>query len=113
MKKSLHQILIFCLALGFYSSVVANENESSDSLFERPVFLTVGEKPMNEDGQIMYPSPAVFDIDNDGKKELVLGSIFGGVFSCEDESTVTGKHDWAAPEPVNTTDGKPLRLNNW
>lgn len=82
-------------------------------MFDAPVVLRVDDKPLNEDGEIMYPSPAIFDVDNDGKNELVIGSIFGAVHVCENQSDSSGEPVWSAPKPLNTKNKKPLSLNNW
>ena len=73
------------------------QGQDSKSRFEEPVFLKVGDSPMNEDGSMMYPSPAIFDVDNDGQDELVVGTIFGGVFACENENTGKGDPQWSEP----------------
>ena len=75
--------------------------------------IMISDKALNKDGGMMYPSPAILDIDRDGQNELVIGTIFGGVFACENENTESGDPVWGKPQPVKTADGKPLKLNNW
>ncbi len=87
--------------------------QEGESMFDAPVVLKVGDKPLNADGEIMYPSPAIFDIDNDGKDELVIGSIFGSVHACENESDSSGEPVWSEPKVVKTNKNEPLELNNW
>lgn len=87
--------------------------QEGKSMFDAPVVLKAGDQPINANGRIMYPSPAIFDVDNDGKDELVIGSIFGSVHACENESDSSGEPSWSAPEAVNTSDNEPLELNNW
>ena len=49
--------------------------------FEAPVMLRAGDKPFNDVDFMMFPSPAVFDIDQDGVDELVSIDVsFSGVF---------------------------------
>ena len=91
---------------------VLNAQEST-SQFEDPVFLKVDDAPMNEDGAMMYPSPAMFDVDSDGQVELVIGTIFGGVFACENTAEAGQEPVWSAPVAVETAEGEPLNLNNW
>jgi len=82
--------------------------------FEAPVMLRAGDKPFNDVDFMMFPSPAVFDIDQDDVDELVIGSLFGYIFVCEKSSIdLVGEPVWAMPVQVNAADGKPLRLNNW
>ncbi|MEM7456467.1 MAG: hypothetical protein AAF456_19130 [Planctomycetota bacterium] len=96
--------------------LVASSHSAADetgNIFAAPELLMIEDAPMNESGEIMYPSPAVFDIDNDGDDELVIGSIFGGVWACENKSSSGGDPVWDQPVPVTATDGSPLELNNW
>jgi len=92
------------------SSTLAQE---VDSTFDEPVFLKVGDAPMNEDGKMMYPSPVIMDVDNDGQNELVIGTIFGAVYACENSNSGSGDPVWEAPVSVSTVDDVPLKLNNW
>lgn len=100
------------LLSAFFSSTLYAQDKD-EGIFAEPIILKVGEELMNESGQIMYPSPAVFDIDNDGKDELVIGSIFGSVHACENENNGPGDPVWSAPKAVNTLNNEPLALNNW
>lgn len=94
-------------------TVMAANAQESTGQFEDPVFLQVGDAPMNEDGSMMYPSPALMDVDNDGDNELVIGTIFGQVFACENTGEDGQDPVWSAPTAVNTVNGEPLKLNNW
>ena len=68
---------------------------------------------MNQSGKMSLPSPAIFDVDQDGKAELVIGTIRGDVFACETSNDDKGDTVWSAPASVKTEDGKPLRMSNW
>jgi len=102
-------VTALCL-LGFGLVTVAAAQETE---FAQPELLRVDGQPMNADGKMMYPSPVVFDIDGDGNDELVIGTIFGAVYACENSNKGPGDPQWQAPQSVNTDDGKPLKLNNW
>lgn len=103
------------LAIGVALMLVGVEGfgHEDPALFCEPNLVYAGKEPLNADARIMYPSPAVFDIDQDGKDELVIGSIFGGLYSCEDMSDAEGIHRWGVPVRVLTVDGEPIQLNNW
>ena len=73
--------------------------------------LMAGDEPMKAGHS--YPSPAVFDVDNDGVDEMVLGEIMGTVSYCENERKSGGDPVWSAVAPVLAADGEPLKLNNW
>ncbi len=97
------------------SDTIANDDKVADTgvLLGEPELLMVGDEPLNEDGQMMHPSPAIFDVDNDGANELVIGTIFGGVYASENTNDETGDPVWTEPVVVNTADGEPLKLHNW
>ena len=84
--------------------------EFENPIFEAPVMLMAANEPMKASS--MYASPVVFDIDNDGREEMVLGDIRGNVQYCKNEAE-TGEPVWGAVQSVETADGKPLELNNW
>lgn len=92
------------------ASCVAGEPEDK---FEAPVCLKVGDDPINQTGRLMYPSPAIFDVDNDGQDELVIGTIFGRLVFSKNTNASAGDPVWSEPEPIETTEGEPLKLNNW
>lgn len=102
--------LIGCWVLLFCGVTSA---QTSSSGFGEPELLYVGDKPMNANGGMMYPSPAIFDIDNDGQDELVIGTIFGGVYYCENANQGSGDPVWEEPIQVRTADNELLELNNW
>ena len=52
----------------------------------------VAGKPLNSTARKMYPSPAIFDVDNDGKMELVVSDIFGSLTIYENQN-LFGKGD--------------------
>jgi len=56
----------------------------------------------------LYPSPVLFDIDRDGKADLLIGDLIGNV-------TVARRTDdgFAAEQKLLDRDGKPLRFHNW
>ena len=83
----------------------------NNPIFESPEMIMGAGKPLASD--ILYPSPAIFDIDNDGKNEMIVGSIFGAIAAAENEADENGEPVWAACQPVNSTKGEPLKLNNW
>ena len=86
----------------------------TNKYFEAPVRLMVGEQPLNRAAKQMYPSPAMFDIDNDGHVELVVGDIFGTLNVYENKN-VSGKGDpiWSSHTPLKTAKGKKIKVSNW
>ncbi len=75
-------------------------------LFKAPVQLMAGDAELGR--RKMYPSPASFDVDGDGIKDLVLGGLSGRVTWSRRTA------DGLGPEkPMERTDGKQLDFNNW
>lgn len=74
----------------------------------------VGDEPLNTTAKQMYPSPAIYDVDNDGKVELIVGDIFGSLNIYENEND-TGKGDpvWSRHAPLKTAAGKAIKVSNW
>jgi len=93
------------LLSGLSSAILA---DSPKDLFEAPVALKTKDSLLNADGEMLHASPAMFDIDRDGKDELVIGTIFGAIYACENEGTTDGETVWSSPEPVESTGGEPL-----
>ena len=86
--------------------------EFDSKWFEAPARLTVKGKPLNSFAKKLYPSPAIFDIDNDGQDELVVGDIFGSLNIYE---STDSKDDltWQAHRSLKNSDGKAIKVNNW
>ncbi len=82
--------------------------------FEAPIRLRVGNEPLNKAAGQMYPSPAVYDVDNDGKVELVVGDISGRIYVYENKNN-TGKGDplWSDHAALKTAKGKNIKVSNW
>ncbi len=85
-----------------------------NKFFDAPVRLMVGKEPLNLQASQMYPSPAMFDVDNDGDVELVVGDIFGSLNVYENENA-TGKGDpvWAKHVALANGEKKAIKVSNW
>ena len=116
--KSLLKMLTLVLLCGGTISVFANETEDSDSAkndsaklefkFEAPVELLADGESIKGTG---YPSPTLYDIDNDGRSELIVGDIMGNIFTCN-KSSESSVSKWDEMENLEAN-GKPVKLNNW
>jgi hypothetical protein len=87
--------------------VLAQDGDASDR-FEEPVELLTNGASIDS---VMYPSPTLYDLDGDGKRELVIGDIFGSIHSCIKSDGKTNA--WGEMVKLKSVDGKPLQLNNW
>ena len=82
--------------------------------FEAPFRLRVGDQPLNSVAKQMYPSPAMFDIDNDGDVELIVGDIFGRLNVYENKNDSDGSDPiWSSHTPLKTAGGKVIKVSNW
>jgi len=61
--------------------------------------------------KILYPSPVLFDLDGDQKRDLVIGDLFGHIKAAAPDDSGNDL-TWSALTPIQA-DGKPLKLNNW
>ncbi len=88
--------------------------EFNNKLFHAPEMIMVGELPLNKKARQMYPSPVMFDVDNDSRVELVVGDIFGSLNVYENRNeSATGDPVWSKHVPLESTDGQPIKVSNW
>ena len=80
--------------------------------FEAPIRLMVGSSPLNTAARQMYPSPAVYDVDHDGKSELIVGDIFGSLNVYENQSD-KGDPVWSEHTALKSSNGKAIKVSNW
>ncbi len=85
----------------------------SNRHFSSVTQLMVGEKPLNTKARQMYPSPAMFDVDNDGQDELIVGDIFGSLNVYENENEGNGDPVWSEFTSLKSTDGDKIKVSNW
>jgi len=104
-------VLVWTAAFSIGAGAFAQEAKGV-AQFDAPEMLYVGETPLNQDADQMYPSPAMFDIDNDGKIELVVGDIFGSLNVYENMAE-EGDPKWKAHWPLKTGNGDTIKVSNW
>lgn len=80
--------------------------DNSESRFETPVELTTEGQPFKG---ILYPSPVIYDIDRDGKKELAIGDLWGRIRVAEFGAD---RHSFGPASNLKVND-EVLKLNNW
>src|SRR5262245_55591646 len=79
--------------------------------FDAPKMLKTGDTPIGNTlnkRERIYPSPALYDIDADGVKDLVIGDLFGNLTWCKG-----GKESFGEEKILNAADGQPLKFHNW
>lgn len=81
---------------------------NEEQLFASPVRLMAGEKYMG--AKRLYPSPVFHDVNGDGKLDVVVGDLWGGLTV----ALRTGDGmEFAAEKELENADGQPLKFNNW
>ena len=90
-----------------------DDAEFTNKHFEAPFRLMVDDDPLNTSANQMYPSPAMFDVDNDGQLELVVGDIFGSINVYENKNDSGGDPVWSPFEPLKSADGEKIKVSNW
>lgn len=78
--------------------------------FAPPVAIQAGEVPLGS--KRLYPSPALHDMDGDGKPEIVIGDLWGKL-SVAQRLEGGGVPKYAEDKPLLGRDGKPLDFKNW
>lgn len=96
---------------------ISTDNEEivfASKQFDAPEMIMVGQLPLNSKAKQMYPSPVMFDVDNDNRVELIVGDIFGSLNVYENQNeSATGNPVWADHVPLESTEGKPIKVSNW
>jgi hypothetical protein len=94
-------------------TVAKAQPEFVNATFEAPFRLMVGNRPLNTAAKQMYPSPAMFDVDHDGKSELVIGDIFGSLNVYENQNDADGDPVWSSHHALTSTTGDAIKVSNW
>ena len=103
--------MIVAISLLFVAPSLAALDLSQEAQFAAPVRLLAAGAPVNHVEEMPYPSPVVFDIDRDGKRELICGDLWGYLWVYENEGQEGDLH-WSAPRKL-TADGEVLKVPNW
>ncbi len=114
-QQFLYCVLVCALATGLVSGFandLAAQEVGERAEFGEPEMLYVGAVPLNLKAEQMYPSPAMFDIDGDGRDELVVGDIFGSLNIYENEAK-TGDPKWSEFRALKSVDGEAIKVSNW
>ncbi len=89
-------------------------NGAAADLFEAPVRVMAQDDFLNADGKTRFLSPALHDLDGDGREELVLGSLMGRLVVHRDlNASGDGDRAWGPPERFLGHSGEPIRTSNW
>ncbi len=94
------------LVLPIASSVEGDTIPTAE--FAAPMQLTAEGEPIRK---YRYPSPTLYDVDNDGRRELVIGDLFGRVVAADPDGRGTDG-EWHGLKPLEA-EGEELLLNNW
>lgn len=79
--------------------------------FDAPVQVKAGDSFVGHQlnkADRLYPSPALHDLDGDGKLDMVIGDLRGTL-----TVTTRTKDGWGEEKVLNGADGKPLKFSNW
>ena len=89
-------------------------------LFEAPVRLMVNDLPLNADKEVTNIAPTLYDVDGDGKPELITGGVSGelGIHRSEKvskaaDSTSNSDPVWGPREVFEDASGEAITLTNW
>ena len=77
--------------------------------FDAPVRITAGGDNFSE---VLYPSPVLFDVNEDGQRDLVIGDLWGRLLIAQRLSGDPSA-GWGPAANINATDGQPIKFSNW
>jgi hypothetical protein len=60
----------------------------------------------------LFPSPVLFDLDGDGRAEMVVGDLVGKLLVSR-RASGDDPLAWTVAEPLRGADGNPLVFHNW
>ena len=96
------------------SIAIPKKDSSGSSIFESHVCLEVDGVPLNKAAKTRFPSPGIFDVDDDGKAELVIGSLMGSVNVYENlNNSGSGDPVWGSRKSLKNAKGRQIRTSNW
>ena len=85
--------------------------EQPRTLFDPPVRLMSEGIPINQREKLLYPSPALLDIDGDKQVELVVGDLWGKLRVYKPAGK-RGELTWSRGTNLKAQ-GKDLVVPNW
>ena len=129
MIKYLVATAVLASAIGICSFTACSESSSADSnisltksnnvvnnsnILDRPIRISVNDAPLSSEAKKRFPSPAVFDVDGDGSKELVIGELMGevGVYANLNTSGA-GDPVWGSRKALNDSKSESITTPNW
>ena len=87
---------------------------TGQGIFEDPVRINSDGKPLNTVAKKQFVSPAIFDVDGDGKAELFIGTLMGSLGIYENLNTSgSGDPVWGPQGYLKDAKGEEIRTSNW
>lgn len=83
---------------------------ASGARFAEPVLVLAGQAPMG--ARRLYPSPALQDMNGDGRADIVLGDLWGKL-TVAPRLAGDGPATFGPDQPLLARDGTPLDFKNW
>ena len=91
--------------------VVVSFAQEPPAKFARAEMLSSDGQPVNARERMPFPSPVLIDLNGDGKRELILGDLWGRIW-IHDNVAREGGVAWG-PSRKLQLNGKDLKVPNW
>ena len=99
---------LLAITAGLATSLGLSAQDAA-AAFAKPVRIKIGADYLASQRQI--PSPVFHDVDGDGRLDVVIGDLLGGVTVAT--QTAAAGLLFANEVPLRTVKRKPLRFHNW
>ena len=102
---------LFLGAALWASSFVPVAAQQEGPRFKPPVRLKAGGSYLG--AKRLYPSPVIEDVDGDGRRDVVIGDLFGKLTFGPCEAGDEGATTFGSERPVEDSTGAGIRFHNW
>lgn len=112
MHTSLLRVLtLSSLSCALFASPLQDPSQQAEGCeFAPPVRIKAGADYVG--AKRLFPSPVMRDVDGDGRLDIVVGDLFGGVTYARRDASLE-RIGFAAKQKLKDRDGDAIDFHNW